>query len=179
MLERAELEREREEALAELERLRIEEEQKKLEEQRQSQLEKEHAEVEEEDKEAEMQLQQEDQEENEDTTAEVTDRSGTPTEEPSESEPKKGLYRLKDDESILDIKLGARIQSDFPNAFERGSDVHRPGALFPFYSFIGILILDMGQELNSSWLSDFLRCKPSCVLLENVVHNKDDFSLGV
>lgn len=33
---------------------------------------------------------------------------------------KKGLYRLKDDESILDIKLGARIQSDFPNAFERG-----------------------------------------------------------
>ncbi|XP_066047642.1 DPY30 domain-containing protein 1-like [Chamaea fasciata] len=87
MLERTELEQEREAALAELERLKIQEEQQKLKEQHQSQLEKEHAELEEQNKEAEMQLQQEDQEENEKTMDEVTDRPGTPTEEPHESEP--------------------------------------------------------------------------------------------
>ncbi|XP_066180255.1 DPY30 domain-containing protein 1-like [Sylvia atricapilla] len=104
MLERTELEQEREEALAELERLKIQEEQQKLEEQNQSQLEKEHAELEEQNKEAEMQLQLEDQEENEMTTAEVTDRPGTPTspkaEEPAESEPSQtGLPTVTEEES--------------------------------------------------------------------------------
>lgn len=52
-------------------------------------------------------------------------------------------------------------------------------ALFPFYNFRQILTLDMRQVVYSSWLRAFLRCKPACRLLENVVHNKDDFSLGV
>lgn len=38
-----------------------------------------------------------------------------------------------------------------------GFDVHRPGALIAFYSFIGILLLDMGPEGTQFLAQCFLK----------------------